>query len=314
MKRDANPSGRRTIIINGYTRTATGLFQGFMVYNIPNWIIAITVVGTWLIITIPGMPPVFIAAMIVFAAFIIWYAFTQLYFSASYNNVLNIYLTNNLEGGGDMYTQDVLNFVARNVGKVDSVFEYCAGPGFMGFFLLAHDMCRTLSLADISPQAVKAMNMTVEENKLQDRVRVYQSDCLEAISADERWDFVVANPPWWLTNKKVARWSRILCDPDGRVHREFFENVGKHLKPGGSILLVEGGRYTQPDDFREMIETNGFEIAYSGKIASNKTLFKDMGENAGLRRKIYIALMRRGIMARKSYFIWIKRRESEKSR
>lgn len=173
-----------------------------MVYNIPNWIIAITVVGTWLIITIPGMPPVFIAAMIVFAAFIIWYAFTQLYFSASYNNVLNIYLTNNLEGGGDMYTQDVLNFVARNVGKVDSVFEYCAGPGFMGFFLLAHDMCRTLSLADISPQAVKAMNMTVEENKLQDRVRVYQSDCLEAISADERWDFVVANPPWWLTNKK----------------------------------------------------------------------------------------------------------------
>ncbi len=280
-----------------------------MVYNTPNWIIAITVVGTYLVVTFPGVPVILSLGLIILAALICWFAFTRLYFSINYNKKIDVYLTNNLEGGGDMYVQDVLNYVREHIGPVESVFEYCAGPGFIGYYLLAHGMCEKLSLSDMSPKAVQAMQITVEENGLQDSVNVYQSDCLESIPATERWDLAVSNPPWWLTNKKIARWSQILCDPDGRVHRNFFRDVGKFLKPNGSILFIEGGRFTKLEDFTDMLEEYGYAVVDSRSVCSYSTLFKSMGDNIGLRRAVYLVLMRWSIISRRSYFIWAKRKE-----
>ncbi|MGZ9104358.1 MAG: hypothetical protein ACXW3M_00750, partial [Rhodoplanes sp.] len=56
-------------------------------------------------------------------------------------------------------------------------------PGFIGFSLLAHDLCETLCVADINPEAVAACRRTVEANRLSDRVSVYQSDNLKDIPA-----------------------------------------------------------------------------------------------------------------------------------
>lgn len=65
-------------------------------------------------------------------------------------------------------------------------FEWCAGPGFIGFSLLAYGLCDAVVLADINPDAVRCSLETVKRNRLEARVRVFQSDNLDGIPANEK--------------------------------------------------------------------------------------------------------------------------------
>ena len=63
-------------------------------------------------------------------------------------------------------------------------FEFCAGPGFIGFMLLAAGICDTLVLGDVNPRAVAAARATLAESSnahLRRRVTVYHSDVLADI-------------------------------------------------------------------------------------------------------------------------------------
>ena len=77
------------------------------------------------------------------------------------------------------------------------VFEWCAGPAFIGFSMLGHGLCETLCLADINPMAVTACRRTIASNGLGGSVTVYHSDDLSAIPVEEQWDLVVSNPPFF---------------------------------------------------------------------------------------------------------------------
>ena len=101
-----------------------------------------------------------------------------------------------LDGGGRTFGIDYLPlFHDLGMPRQARVFEWCAGPGFIGFGLLGHGFCDTLCLADINPEAVEACRRTVAQNGLAERVAVYRSDNLDAIPTSERWDLVVGNPP-----------------------------------------------------------------------------------------------------------------------
>jgi 16S rRNA G1207 methylase RsmC len=102
-----------------------------------------------------------------------------------------------LDGGGMDFGQEFIWVVEKKFGRVGRLFEFCAGPGFIGFSLLAHGLCDRLTLADINPEAVDACRATVAENGLESRVSVYQSACLDSIPQGEAWDLVVSNPPHW---------------------------------------------------------------------------------------------------------------------
>jgi hypothetical protein len=93
-----------------------------------------------------------------------------------------------LDGGGRTFGIDYLPLF-RDLGMRPQprVFEWCAGPGFVGFALLAHGFCETLCLADINPEAVEACRLTVAQNELAQRVVVYRSDNLDGIPKSERW-------------------------------------------------------------------------------------------------------------------------------
>jgi hypothetical protein len=93
------------------------------------------------------------------------------YQTVSYGSLAVCY-TPELVGGGERYGQDYRAFVAQHLGPVHRVFEWCAGPGFIGFSLLAHGLCRSLCLADINPAAVAACRETVRRNGLADQVTV----------------------------------------------------------------------------------------------------------------------------------------------
>ncbi len=200
-----------------------------------------------------------------------------------------------LDGGGTTFGQEYLEVIKEKIGKVDHIFEFCAGPGFIGFSLLANGLCDKLTLADINLEAVKACQETVKRNNLESKVSVYQSDCLDQIPANEKWDLVVGNPPhWWTASEEVYKRDIRKFDPDLRIHKRFYEDIKKFLKPGGTVLLQENGRATRKEDFIPMIEGNGLAVieVFKSRPASVISMLLK-GKNPRWRKSGY-------------YFIWSK--------
>jgi predicted RNA methylase len=181
------------------------------------------------------------------------------YYKVNYRGLSVSYLPV-LDGGGMTFGQQYLDVIRRRVGKVGHVFEYCAGPGFIGFSLLAHGLCDRLTLADINPDAVEAVRATIADNRLQDKVKVYESDCLTHIPECERWDLVVSNPPHFDGSDQEYKDAIRLVDPGWVIHKNFYRDVKKFLNPNASIIFQENAHATRREDFEQMIHENGLKL------------------------------------------------------
>jgi len=181
------------------------------------------------------------------------------YLHVQYKNLRVSYLPE-LDGGGMDFGQEYLWVLEQKTGRVGHLFEFCAGPGFIGFSLLAHGLCERLTVADINPAAVEACRTTVRENGLESKVAVYQSDCLDNIPPSEKWDLVVSNPPHWRSGEDAYVRDKRMWDPDLRIHEKFYRGIRPYLTPAGAILIQENGSATKAEDFRPMIEANGMTI------------------------------------------------------
>lgn len=196
---------------------------------------------------------------------------------------IRVHFKRYLDGGGSAFGQDYIPFLLdRGMPRQARVFEWCAGPAFIGFSLLGFGLCDTLCIADLNPDAVRACRRTVAESRLEDRVSIYHSDNLDGIAATERWDLVVGNPPhfdWAQTGE--ARFG----DRGWNIHRRFFETVGRFLKPNGVILLQENNHGSTVETFRQMIEEAGFSIVLTHNYEPRITPYT---------RIYYLGIMRRG--------------------
>ena len=161
-----------------------------------------------------------------------------------------------LSGGGRGFGQDFVPLVGHLFGRVDRLLEFCAGPGYIGFSLLAHGLCDHLVLSDVNPHAIEVLRDTVRMNGLEEKVTIYESDGLESIPAHERWDLVVANPPHFQTQFGQHP-NLITDDPDWRLHRDFYSGVADFLAPGGSVLFQENSEGSSPEDFLPMLADSG---------------------------------------------------------
>lgn len=173
---------------------------------------------------------------------------------------IQVFWLPDLNGGGRTFGQQVVELVRDRFEPAQHAFEWCAGPGFIGFSLLAGDLCRNLTLADINPAAVEMARRTVGHNDLGGRVRVHLSDCLDEIPGDERWDLVVGNPPHCPGERAVPEIGKpeiIYLDPGWKVHRKFYRSLRGRLRPGANVLIQENSDYSSPDDFREMVDEGG---------------------------------------------------------
>ncbi len=175
-------------------------------------------------------------------------------------NDVRVEYMHHLDGGGYAFGQDYIPYLRnRGMPRQQRTFEWCAGPAFIGFSLLGSGLTETLCLADINPEAVTACRRTIRMNKLADRVAVYQSDNLASVPASEQWDLVVGNPPHY-PDEYVGNLR--AHDPDWKIHRALFAQVGAHLKPGGVLILQENSQGSIAETFRPMIEQNGLAIVF----------------------------------------------------
>jgi len=167
-----------------------------------------------------------------------------------------------LDGGGSGFGRDYIR-VLHDLGlrECGRLFEFCAGPGYIGYTLLAHGFCRSLVLADVNPLAAEAARKTAQFNRLDHRVTVYQCDGIEQLPETEKWDLVVGNPPHF------CRWpgqAQLRAeDADWRLHRRFYAHVPRFLNPGASVLLQENALGSEPGVFDPMIRASGGKLIQS---------------------------------------------------
>ena len=186
---------------------------------------------------------------------------------------LEVFYTADLEGGGRTFGREFLQVVPEKIGHVDHLCEFCAGPAFIAYSLLAHDLCRRLTLTDINPAALELCRRTAEHNALTDRVTCIHSDALACVPATEKWDLVVSNPPHWTEYDGVHGTDIRRFDINLEIHQRFYARIRHHLTPDGIILFQENARATKAEDFTEMIETNGLEIVDTFKATPDSSFY-----------------------------------------
>lgn len=125
--------------------------------------------------------------------------------AAVYNGLV-VFHRADLYGGGLRHGQNVLRVLLEfGLRPCERLFEFCAGPGYIGYFLLAHGVCQGLTLADVNPSAVEVAKQTAKFNRIEHLVNTYQSDVLDQIPKEEKWDLVVANPPGFSPTNEASQ-------------------------------------------------------------------------------------------------------------
>jgi SAM-dependent methyltransferase len=196
---------------------------------------------------------------------------------------IRVHYKDHLDGGGSTIG---LNYLAlfHDLGlpPQERVFEWCAGPAFIGFALLGYGFCETLCAADINPEAIRACQRTVNDNELTARVAICHSDNLDDIPAAEQWDLVVGNPPHFAD---ISPGQLRYHDKDWLLHRRFFASISRFLKPGGMIVLLENNHGSTAETFRSMIEAAGLSIVFVHNCEDRRTPYP---------RIYFIGVVRRG--------------------
>jgi methylase of polypeptide subunit release factors len=168
-----------------------------------------------------------------------------------------------MDGGGSWFGQEYASIIQhRYPNRVfERCYEWCAGPAFIGFNILDHGLCKSLCVSDIYASAIDRVKETAEFNRL-DCVSAYATGTVAGLPEHEMFDLVVANPPHFLSCPGDDNYQRIAVDKDWAAHQEFFENISKHLLPGGIILLQENqaGSLNRERDFEPFITAAGLEI------------------------------------------------------
>lgn len=181
-------------------------------------------------------------------------------FLIEYYGNIEVYWLPELDGGGREVGQNFLPLVEHLFGRVGRLFDLCAGAGFIGFSLLAHNLCDSLILSDINPVAVQALRETVRRNGLEERVTVYHSDGLKNIPNDEQCDLVIVNPPCFPEPLILPGVNGLVTDDPGwAFHRACYGEIAHYLAPGGSVLMLETSMVSAPENFLAMIEAGGLQ-------------------------------------------------------
>jgi len=173
-----------------------------------------------------------------------------------------------LDGGGTTFGQDYLPVIKDCYPDrvFDRTYEWCSGPGFIGFSLLSHGLCKTLCLSDLYDPSITAAEITIdyEPNACCDLVTTYLCKDVGLIPKHEQFDLIVANPPHFndITMNDYTG-IRISKDINWTAHRNFFNNIKSYLTVDGIILLQEHIHGATVDELTDMIESNGLKITNS---------------------------------------------------
>jgi release factor glutamine methyltransferase len=96
------------------------------------------------------------------------------------------------------------------------ILDLCCGSGVVGLTLLAERPRYRADLSDLSPETVELAAENTRRLGLEERVQMHVGDLLSPFAANQRWDCLVANPPYVETNA-IATLQPEVRDHDPRL-------------------------------------------------------------------------------------------------
>ena len=142
--------------------------------------------------------------------------------------------------------------------------EWCCGHGAIGFKILESGLCDTLVLTDKYEPAAVGCEFTAVANDLQHRVTIYTTPDLASLPDYEKWDLVVANPPWRSIFRPGPEVSndimRKMFDLGWIAHQNLYDHVGRYLSADADLYIYEDSRFSNVDTWNHMITNAGLYI------------------------------------------------------
>lgn len=177
----------------------------------------------------------------------------------------SIFYTKETDGGGSWFGQEYIDIIKhRYPTKVfNNCYEWCSGPGFIGYSILANNLCNNLWLTDIYYPAILLAKETAlhSTNKWNNNVTIYLLEDLALLPTTAMFDLIVSNPPHFVdTVSEDSNRNRICTDLNWTAHKNFFANIKSHLSKDGIILLQENMLGSTIESFSPFIEAAGLKI------------------------------------------------------
>lgn len=114
-----------------------------------------------------------------------------------------------------------------------------SGVGITGLTLLSMNLCNSVELVDINPQAIAFAKLNIEHNALQTKAIAVVSDLFNNLEK-KRYDLIIGNPPRIPDYKGVEPSRRLKAvDPNYSIHQRFIEELPNHLSENGVAVLLE---------------------------------------------------------------------------
>ena len=182
------------------------------------------------------------------------------------DNPAQVLYTSDLDGGGTWFGQDYIEVLKNRYPDrtFPKCYEWCSGPGFIGYAILANGLSETICFTDIHDPAILATEQSAKVNGWEDRVTAYLLKDLALLPSYERFDLVVSNPPHFQkTVSYDSNRNRLCTDLGWQAHKNFYKNIKQHLTNDGIILIQENVKQSTIDDFKDFIDTAGLEITDS---------------------------------------------------
>jgi release factor glutamine methyltransferase len=144
------------------------------------------------------------------------------------------------------------------------------GSGILAICAAKNLAKSTITAIDLSPAALGVARENAEEHKVAERIEFVESDLFAEVPADEKFDFIVSNPPYVTTAEMeelmvdVRKFEpRMALDGGQRgtdVIERLIPQIAERLVPGG-WLLMEIGPAIEADVRRLVNEQGKFELS-----------------------------------------------------
>ena len=126
------------------------------------------------------------------------------------------------------------------------VLDLCTGSGCIGISLAKFGDCRSVTISDISREALATAQKNAEKNEV--KVEIVESDLFQLIQGE--FDLIVSNPPY-IRSEEIPKLMPEVCDheplraldgsQDGLLfYRSIIQETGEYLNNGGRLFFEIG--------------------------------------------------------------------------
>ncbi len=153
------------------------------------------------------------------------------------------------------------NDLAGDSEEVSRILDLCTGGGSLAILAARVFPNAAIDAVDLSPGAIAVARRNVEEHEIVDRVRLLTGDLFQPL-ADQRYDLILANPPYVDAEAVAAFPPEYAAEPliahsggaDGLdLVRRILADAPGHLTPEGALICEVGrGRERLMRDYPDL--------------------------------------------------------------